>query len=60
MKALLNQLFAALCSPTILKMVGFATIGVANALVDFGVFAFAYKLLERLSGISTCETELAG
>ena len=46
MKALLNQLFAALCSPTILKMVSFAMIGVANALVDFGVFAFAYKLLE--------------
>ena len=45
MKALLNQLFAALCSPTILKMVSFAMIGVANALVDFGVFAFAYKLL---------------
>ena len=45
MKALLNPLFAALCSPTILKMVSFAMIGVANALVDFGVFAFAYKLL---------------
>jgi hypothetical protein len=60
MKALLNQLFAALCSPTIFKMVSFAMIGVANALVDFGVFAVAYKLLERLSGISTCETELAG
>ena len=45
MKALRNQLFGALCSPTILKMVSFATIGVANALVDFGVFAFAYKLL---------------
>ena len=45
MKALLHQLFAALCSPTILKMVSFAMIGVANALVDFGVFAFAYKLL---------------
>ena len=45
MKSLLNPLFAALCSPTILKMVSFAMIGVANALVDFGVFAFAYKLL---------------
>src|SRR4029077_17237518 len=46
MKPLLNQLFAALCSPTILKMVSFAMIGVANALVDFVVFACAYKLLE--------------
>ena len=46
MKALRNQLFTALCSPTILKMVSFAMVGVANALVDFGVFAFAYKLLE--------------
>ena len=46
MKALRNQLFAALCSPTILKMVSFAMIGVANALVDFAVFAFAYKFLE--------------
>ena len=45
MKALLNPLFAALRSPTILKMVSFAMVGVANALVDFGVFAFAYKLL---------------
>lgn len=45
MKALRNQLFAALCSPTFLKMVSFAMIGVANALVDFGVFAFDYKLL---------------
>ena len=45
MKALLYPLFATLCSPTILKMVGFAMIGVVNALVDFGVFAFAYKLL---------------
>ena len=44
MRALRNQLFAALCSPTILKMVSFAMIGVANALVDFGVFAFAYKV----------------
>ena len=46
MKALRNQLFAALYSPTILKMVSFAMIGAANALVDFAVFAFAYKLLE--------------
>ncbi len=46
MKALLNPLFAALCSPTILKMVSFAMIGVANVLVDFAVFAFANKLLE--------------
>src|SRR6476659_2111798 len=46
MKALLNQLFAALCSPTSLKMISFAMIGVANALVDFAVFACAYKLLE--------------
>ena len=46
MKALLNPLFAALCSPTILKMASFAMIGVANVLVDFAVFAFAYKLLE--------------
>src|SRR6476661_4030415 len=45
MKALLDQLFVALRSPTILKMVSFAMVGVANALVDFGVFAFAYKLL---------------
>ena len=46
MKALLNQLFGALYYPTILKMVSFAMIGVANVLVDFAVFAFAYKLLE--------------
>ena len=46
MKALLNQLFAALYSPTLLKLVSFAMIGVANALVDFVVFACAYKLLE--------------
>jgi putative flippase GtrA len=45
MRVLRNQLFAVLCSPTILKMVSFAMIGVANALVDFSVFAFAYKLL---------------
>src|SRR4029078_5510522 len=45
MKALLNQLFAALYSSTTLKMVSFAMIGVGNALVDFAVFAFAYKLL---------------
>src|SRR4029079_3496795 len=45
MKVLFRQLFAALCSPTILKMVSFAMIGIANALVDFGVFVFAYKLL---------------
>ena len=46
MKAFLNQLFATLRSPTILKMVSFAMIGVANALVDFVVFACAYKVLE--------------
>jgi putative flippase GtrA len=47
MKALLNQLFAALRSrPTTLKMISFATIGVGNALVDFAVFTIAYKLLE--------------
>ena len=45
MKALLNPLFVALWSPTIIKMLSFAMIGVANALVDFAVFAFAYKLL---------------
>ena len=45
MKALLNPLFAAFCSPTILKLVSFAMVGAANALVDFSVFAFAYKLL---------------
>ena len=32
--------------PTIVKMGSFATIGLANALVDLGVFTFAYKLLE--------------
>src|ERR1700704_816945 len=46
MKALFSQVFAALCSPITLKMISFAMIGVANALVDFGVFAFAYKLVE--------------
>jgi putative flippase GtrA len=46
MKALFSQVFAALCSPITLKMISFAMIGVVNALVDFGVFAFAYKLLE--------------
>jgi putative flippase GtrA len=60
MKALLNQLFAALCSPTIFKMVSFAMIGVANALVDFGVFRICLQATGTLSGISTCETELAG
>ena len=45
MKVLFHRGFAVLSSPTILKMVSFAMIGVANALVDFGVFAFAYKLL---------------
>jgi putative flippase GtrA len=37
--------FRSLVLPTILKMVSFAMVGVANALVDFGVFALAYKLL---------------
>jgi putative flippase GtrA len=47
MRALLNQLFAALRSrPITLKMISFAMIGAGNALVDFAVFAFAYKLLE--------------
>jgi putative flippase GtrA len=46
MKALFSQVFATLYSPIPLKMISFAMIGVANALVDFGVFAFAYKLLE--------------
>jgi putative flippase GtrA len=47
MIALLHQLFAALRSrPITLKMISFAMIGAGNALVDFGVFAFAYKLLE--------------
>ena len=47
MKALLSQLFAALRSrPITLKMISFAMTGAGNALVDFGVFAFAYKLLE--------------
>ena len=46
MKALFSQVFAALCSPITLKMISFAMIGVANVLVDFGVFAFAHKLLE--------------
>lgn len=45
MKALFSQVFAALCFP-ILKMISFAMIGIANVLVDFGVFAFAYKLPE--------------
>jgi putative flippase GtrA len=45
MKALLNRLLAALCSPTILKMVSFAVIGTGNTLVDFGVFALAYKVI---------------
>jgi putative flippase GtrA len=47
MKALLNHLFAALHSrPITLKMISFAVVGAGNALVDFGVFAPAYKLLE--------------
>ena len=45
MKVLFRHISAALRFPTIVKMGSFATIGVANALVDFGVFAFAYKLL---------------
>src|SRR3954451_3298041 len=44
MKAFVNGLLSGLCSPTILKMVSFAVIGVGNTLVDFVVFAFAYKL----------------
>ena len=45
MKALFNQLFTAL-RPRHRHNDQFAMIGVANALVDFGVFAFAYKILE--------------
>jgi putative flippase GtrA len=45
MKVFFRRVFAALCPPTILKMISFAMVGGANALVDFGVFAFAYKLL---------------
>ena len=45
MKVLFRHVFAALRIPTIVKMGSFAMIGVANALVDFGVFTFAYKLL---------------
>jgi hypothetical protein len=37
---------AALRIPTMVKMGSFALIGVANSLIDFGVFAFGYKLLE--------------
>ena len=45
MKALF-VVFAALCSPITLKIISFAMIGAAIALVDFAVFAFASKVLE--------------
>jgi putative flippase GtrA len=32
--------------PLAAKIVSFATIGVGNTLIDFGVFTFAYKVLE--------------
>lgn len=32
--------------PLAAKIVSFATIGVGNTLIDFGVFTFAYKILE--------------
>src|SRR3954451_21358714 len=44
MKAFVNGLLSGLCSPMILKMVSFAVIGIGNTLVDFVVFALAYKL----------------
>ena len=32
--------------PLVAKIASFATIGVGNTLIDFGVFTFAYKILE--------------
>jgi putative flippase GtrA len=32
--------------PLVAKIASFATIGVGNTLIDFGVFTFAYKVLE--------------
>jgi hypothetical protein len=57
MKAPLSQLFVAMRSrPITLKMISFAMIGAGNALVDFGVFAFAYKLLMAVSGSYVANT----
>lgn len=35
-----------LSRPLVTKIASFATIGVGNTLIDFGVFTFAYKVLE--------------
>jgi putative flippase GtrA len=38
--------FIPISRPLVAKIASFATIGVGNTLIDFGVFTFAYKVLE--------------
>ena len=47
MKSLLHWIRAAWHSrPIVLKMLSFGVIGFGNTVIDFGVFTFAYKVLE--------------
>ena len=40
--------------PIVLKMLSFGVIGLGNTVIDFGVFAFAYKVLELPWSRPTC------
>jgi putative flippase GtrA len=47
MKSLMQLIsFIPISRPLVAKIASFATIGVGNTLIDFGVFTFAYKALE--------------
>ena len=47
MKSLLHRIRVAWHSrPIVLKMLSFGVIGLGNTVIDFGVFTFAYKVLE--------------
>jgi putative flippase GtrA len=47
MKSLLRRIRAVWHSrPIVLKMLSFGVIGLGNTVIDFGVFKFAYKVLE--------------
>ncbi len=47
MKSLLHRIRAVWHSrPILLKMFSFGVIGLGNTVIDFGVFTFAYKVLE--------------
>ena len=47
MKSLLHRIRVAWHSrPIGLKMLSFGVIGLGNSVIDFGVFTFAYKVLE--------------